>query len=40
MNDSGKNGAWIGVGLVAAAAIIVTENPVCALMLVAVLLAY
>lgn len=40
MNDSGKNGAWIGVGLVAASTIIVTENPWCALLILFVLLAY
>lgn len=40
MEDMGRNGAWIGTGLVAASAIYVTGNPWFALILFAVLFAY
>lgn len=40
MEDMGRNGAWIGVGLVAASAIYTTGNPWFALILFAALIAY
>lgn len=40
MDNKGRNGAWIGAGLVAAAAIIVTENPWYALLMLMVVGAY
>lgn len=38
--DNGKNGAWIGTGIVAAAAIYVTSNPWFVLFILFALLAY